>query len=93
MSKVKRADMVSIIAKEAQITTKAANTTINLIYEFLRKTVSEEKAFVIPNVGVVKGFMRPARTGINPKTGEKIFIKEKLAVKIRSHLKPTKGDE
>lgn len=92
MSNISRAEFVKIVAKEAGITQKAANITINLIYETLRQTVADQKSFVIPRVGTVKGILRPAKMGRNPKTGKPIMLREKLVVKIKSYFKEEDED-
>lgn len=87
---VLKIDLAREIAPQAGITVKAAMTTIGLIFERLRKTVGDQQAFMIPGVGTVKGVLRPRKMGTNPKTQERVMLKEKLIVKIKSHYKPRK---
>lgn len=84
---VRKVDLVKRVAKEAGITNKAASLTVSLIFEALRETVLDQKSFVIPGVGTVTGYLRPAKMGRDPRNGEMILFKEKLVVRIKSYLK------
>ncbi|MBL8151742.1 MAG: HU family DNA-binding protein [Blastocatellia bacterium] len=57
-----------------------------ILQEFAEVAVSETKkndAFVIPGIGKLVKAHRKARTGVNPKTKEKIKIPAKTVVKFR----------
>lgn len=91
MNVVTRAEMVKKISEEAGITHKAANTTISLIYDLMRDTVAEQKAFVIPGVGTIYGFLRPQKMGRDPRNGNVIVCKEKMQAKMKSYFKKKEG--
>lgn len=79
---LKKCDIVREIAIEAGITHKAAKIAVNGIYNILHRAVGEQKTFKIPEVGTVKGYLRPAKYFYNPMTKEKVWSDEKLMVKI-----------
>jgi nucleoid DNA-binding protein len=92
MNIVTRREMVKKVAEEAGITNKAANTTINLIFDILRDTVAQQKAFVIPGVGTIKGYLRPEKLGRDPRNGNTIVYKEKLQARMKSYFRKKEGE-
>jgi nucleoid DNA-binding protein len=70
-----KADLVSKIAKDAGISQKAADmvlkTFVGAIHESLK---GPEEQIRIPDLGTFKVSQRKARTGVNPRTREKIEI-------------------
>jgi DNA-binding protein HU-beta len=70
-----KADLVSKIAEDAGISQKAADqvlkTFVTSIHDSLK---SSEEQIRIPDLGTFKVSERKARTGVNPRTREKIEI-------------------
>jgi DNA-binding protein HU-beta len=71
-----KADLVSRIAKDAGISQKAADIVLNSFIQSIQNTLREEGQIRIPDLGTFKISKRNARTGVNPRTGEKIDIPE-----------------
>lgn len=70
-----KTDLVSKIAKEAGITQKAADAVLKIIVDSIHEALkSPEKQIRIPDLGTFKISQRKARTGVNPRTGQKIEI-------------------
>jgi nucleoid DNA-binding protein len=88
-----KSQMASTIAKEAGITIKAANVVINLMWDFINQAVGEHRSFIIPNVGTVKSYIRPAGEYMIPGTRQKVWCEEKHMVKIRSYYRPNKNNK
>ena len=69
-----KSELVEIIAKEAAITKAAAEKTLAAVIGAVTKAVSKGDAVTLVGFGAFKAAKRAARTGINPKTGEKLKI-------------------
>ena len=78
-----KSEVLNKLAESTETTRKTAilflDTLVNLAYAETKK----KGEFVIPGIGKLVKQKRKARTGINPKTGEKIKIAAKTVVKIR----------
>jgi len=81
MNKVQLVEAVQkSLGKEA---TKAeAERAVNAVIEGIKLGVKKSKAVQLVGFGTFKVANRKARTGINPKTGEKIKIKASKTVKF-----------
>jgi nucleoid DNA-binding protein len=84
---IRKTELVRKIANDSNITIPAARIALNVVFEILHKTVTQEKSFMIPNVGTLYGYTRPERKGRNPYINESIIIKEKKIARFRSHFK------
>jgi DNA-binding protein HU-beta len=73
-----KADLVSRIAKDAGISQKAADMVLSAFINAVHDCLKEEGLIRIPDLGTFKVTKRNARTGVNPRTGEKIEIPEAL---------------
>jgi DNA-binding protein HU-beta len=75
-----------VLNKLADATQTSRKTAILFLESLVGLAYTETKKkgeFVIPGIGKLVKQKRKARTGINPKTGEKIKIAAKTVVKIR----------
>jgi len=70
-----KTDLVAKIAKEAGITQKAADTVLKVIVRSIHQALKgPDNQIRIPDLGTFKISQRKARTGVNPRTGQKINI-------------------
>jgi DNA-binding protein HU-beta len=69
-----KSELIEIVAKEADITKAAAEKTLAAIIGAITKAVSKGDAVTLVGFGAFKASKRAARTGVNPKTGEKLKI-------------------
>ncbi len=70
-----KSDLVGKLAKDAGITQKAADTVLKVIVQSIHDALkSTEGQIRIPDLGTFKISHRKARTGVNPRTGQKIEI-------------------
>lgn len=68
---------------EAKVTAQQTELVYDAVLECIRKhTIADEK-LSLSDLGVFTVNLRPARNGVNPKTGEKIVISERKVVKFR----------
>jgi len=80
-----KAQLISEVAKKANLTKKDAANAVNATIDAIKKNV--KKGVTLVAFGTFKVLKRKARTGRNPQTGEKIRIRAKNVVKF----KPSKG--
>ncbi len=71
-----KADLVSKIAKDAGISQKSADQVLSALTGAIHDSLKNEGQIRIPDLGTFKVTKRNARTGVNPRTGDKIDIPE-----------------
>jgi DNA-binding protein HU-beta len=64
--------------------TKGIYETLKTLGEVTQRELSAGRDISLPGIGTMKVVDRPARIGRNPKTGEKIDIPAKKAIKFRA---------
>lgn len=69
-----KSELVDIIAKEAAVTKTAAEKALSATMAAIVKAVSKGDTVTLVGFGTFKSSKRAARTGVNPKTGEKLKI-------------------
>jgi DNA-binding protein HU-beta len=72
-----KTDLVSRIAKDAGISQKAAAQVVKAVVDAIHDSLKGSEGMIrVPDLGTFKTSKRSARTGVNPRTGEKIQIAE-----------------
>jgi DNA-binding protein HU-beta len=72
-----KTDLVSRIAKDAGISQKAAALAVKAVVGAVQDSLQGPEGLIrIPDLGTFKVSKRSARSGVNPRTGEKINIPE-----------------
>jgi DNA-binding protein HU-beta len=70
-----KAELVSRIAKEADITKKAATSALNAVVGAVHDSLKKKNGKIrISDLGTFKVVKKKARTGVNPQTKQKIKI-------------------
>ncbi|MDY6914827.1 MAG: HU family DNA-binding protein [Candidatus Cloacimonadota bacterium] len=69
-----RQDLINKIAKEAEVTKKAANSALNAVIDGVTDALAKGDKVSLVGFGTFMARERGARTGVNPQTGEKIQI-------------------
>lgn len=69
-----KGDLIELAAKEAGISKAAAGKALDAMIDGVVKAVAKGDAVTLVGFGTFKAVKRAARTGINPKTGEKLKI-------------------
>ncbi|HXH09662.1 MAG TPA: HU family DNA-binding protein [Alphaproteobacteria bacterium] len=82
-----RADLVTKIAKDAEITKKQAERAINALVDGVQEALSKGDSVTLVGFGTFSVMSRAARKGRNPQTGREIFIPASKTPKF----KPGKG--
>ena len=67
-------ELVSEIAKKANVTKKRAEIMLNTVIEAIHKTLKEHGEIEVDQLGIFKVFERKVRTGFNPQTKAIITI-------------------
>ncbi len=69
-----KAELVDVVAKDANTTKKDAETVINAAMEAIIKCVASGERVTLVGFGTFEARQRKARTGRNPKTNEPLSI-------------------
>ena len=78
-----KTELQTALAAAAQTDKKTAGVFLETLSTLAYKAIKKEGAFVLPGFGKLVKQKRKARTGINPKTLQKIKIPAKTVVKFR----------
>jgi len=79
MTKAELIDAVSKGCRE-DISKRALEAIVDCTFDTIGKAIKKDKRFAFPSFGVFTVKSRKARTGVNPRTGEKIKIKASKTV-------------
>jgi DNA-binding protein HU-beta len=69
-----KSELVDVIAQDADISKAAAEKILAAVTAAIVKAVSKGDPVTLVGFGSFKSSKRAARTGVNPKTGEKLMI-------------------
>ncbi|MEW6348285.1 MAG: HU family DNA-binding protein [Thermodesulfobacteriota bacterium] len=69
-----KGELVSHVAQNAQVTKKAAEMAVDAIIKAIHTSLTKEGEIRIDQLGTFVVTERKARTGVNPRTGDKIQI-------------------
>lgn len=72
-------ELIDIVSKKANLTNKAARDAFQAVINSIRDALKRGEKVVITGFGTFSVRRRAARTGRNPKTGEKITIAARKA--------------
>jgi len=78
-----KTQLQSTLAETVGTDRKTAVAFLNALTDIAYRETKKKGEFVLPGIGKLVKQKRKARTGINPKTGEKIKIAAKTVVKLR----------
>lgn len=79
-----KAQLIETMAADAGISKKAAREALDSLMEAIKASLKDtDGKIVIPGFGSFSKTKRKARNGINPRTGERITIKARNAVKFQ----------
>lgn len=82
-----KSEFIAAIAAKAEIPVKQADKTFGAMVDVIVEELKKGGKVTIPGFGAYEAKTRSARTGINPKTGEKIQI----AASVSPSFKAGKG--
>lgn len=77
-----KAEFVDKLAEKGQTTKKHASDAIELVFKTIAEALVSGQEISIPGFGKFSIVVRKARSGINPRTKEKIRIEETKAPKF-----------
>jgi DNA-binding protein HU-beta len=73
------------MAKDADVSKSASAKALDSILENIKTTLKKKEGKIaLPGFGTFSKVKRKARKGVNPRTGEKITIKARNAVKFQA---------
>ena len=91
-----KADLVDAVYKRHGALTKAeATSAVEAVFSSLKNSLQDGRSVRIRNFGVFEVSERGGRTGVNPASGEKMFIPPRtgLTFKPSRHLKTVLTDD
>lgn len=74
-----KSELISAIAEKADVTKVQADAVFGAFVDVLVETLKKGDKVIVPGFGSFEAKQRAARTGVNPKTGEKIAIAASVA--------------
>jgi DNA-binding protein HU-beta len=77
-------ELIDAVADAAGIAKSAAEQAINGMQQVIGAALAEGDSVVLTGFGTFSVADRPARTGVNPRTGEKLNIAARKAVKFKA---------
>ena len=83
MQKLNRKDLVEIVSEEAHLSKKDARAAIDLVFDNIEQALLDGQEVNITNFGVFTPKTRQQRDGTDPKTHQRITIKETNSVVFR----------
>lgn len=81
--KLTKTQLLTTLGEKTQTTKKAAALFLDTLTALAYAEAKKNGEFTLPGIGKLVKQKRKARTGTNPKTGEKIKIAAKTVVKFR----------
>lgn len=69
-----KSELIEAIAKETELSKAAAGRALEVVLSTIVKTVAKKQDVQLIGFGTFKAAKRAARTGKNPRTGEKLKI-------------------
>ena len=79
-----KADIVNVVHQKMGTTQKAAEETVNAVFDAITQTLAKGEEVSISGFGTFVVKKREARMGVNPRTGEKIKIGATVTPKFRA---------
>lgn len=77
-------ELVEVVRNQEGLTLTQSESIVNLIFGTIKEELSEGKTVEIHNFGKFEVVKKAEREGRNPKTGDKIIIAAKNAVKFKA---------
>jgi integration host factor subunit beta len=79
-----KADLIELVAKRGNLPKKPAEIVVNTIFQSITKALDEGDKVELRGFGSFRMKIRQARTARNPKTGDKVQVKEKKVPHFRA---------
>ena len=83
MKKINRKDLVEVVAEEGHLSKKDSRVAVDLVFDLIEKSILEGEEVNITNFGVFTPITKQSRDGTDPKSHQRIRIKEKKTVTFR----------
>ncbi|MBR1599256.1 MAG: HU family DNA-binding protein [Lachnospiraceae bacterium] len=79
-----KAELVAAMAEKSELSKKDAEKALKAFIEITTDTLKKKGTVQLIGFGTFSAVDKPARTGVNPATGEKIKIKKSVAPKFKA---------
>ena len=81
---INRPQLIDIIAKKGNITKVEANKSLKLVLDSIGEALATGESITLVGFGTFRVTDLAARTGRNPRTGEKMQIKAKKVLRFKA---------
>ncbi len=79
-----KSNLIDAIAEKSDLTKAQSSAILSDVFEVIASFLEQDEIVRIPNFGTFQAATRAARSGKNPRTGEKIDIPESKQVKFKA---------
>ncbi len=84
MDKLNKNELIEIVAEKAFLSKRDAREALDVAFDEIQKALLDNREVNITNFGSFVPITRQARIGTDPKTHQKIQLKEKKSVAFRA---------
>jgi DNA-binding protein HU-beta len=79
-----KADLVDKVAGAAGVSKKAAHAAVETVFDEIAKAIKKGDRVQVTGFGSFESVKRAGRKGLNPATGESLYIKTKFVPKFNA---------
>lgn len=79
-----KAGLADAVCQKMGCTKKTAEETVDMVFDTIMQSLGKGEEVAISGFGAFVVKKRPARMGVNPRTGEKMQMKETVTPKFRA---------
>lgn len=83
MKKINRKDLVQVVADEGHLSKKDSRIAIDLVFDLIEKSLLDGQEVNVTNFGVFTPKTKQQRDGTDPRSHDRIVIKQKNTVVFR----------
>ena len=83
MQKINKKDLVEVVAEEGHLSKKDSRVAVDLVFDLIEKSILDGQEVNVTNFGVFTPKTKQSRDGTDPKSHQRIRLKEKKTVTFR----------
>jgi len=78
-----KADLVRSIASQLEVSQASVDAVLTVLEETIKQEAKDTGEAIIPGLAMFKTKQRPARQGVNPRTGDPVDVPAKTVVRAK----------
>lgn len=83
MQKINKKDLVEVVAEEGHLSKKDSRVAVDIVFDLIEKSILNGQEVNVTNFGVFTPKTKQSRDGTDPKSHQRIRLKEKKTVTFR----------